>query len=701
MIAKGYDVIVVNYTTYTASNGQTIDGGGDYIERNAMNMIALIQELNRRLAILGSTEQLVVAGPSMGGQITRYALAYMEKKFAETGNAAWKHNTRLWVSLDSPHLGANIPLGAQALVYQLGYSGGRDATSRDSYNKLLGSSAAKQQLIEFYTPSMYYAALFGITDFNPKPDYLNGRTVSQGYSQNAGSAFFQQYYNNQFSNGLPGSNGYPMNLRKITLVNGSVTGKTSAVLRDGTIGNYGNPGDQALNVRAFISLAGSGSILAGATEGYNMAAYNQTGQLSRYKYKPDIQNGSFDIQPSTRNLNSRGSMDVAPGGYTTTWNDLNSGITGQSGQQVATPLVRALVGLVFAPSILLGNTVNLEPRVNYKVHSFIPTFSALGMKQPDQDWSLPLNNRNLSCTGETPFDSYFGHDDNTEHTSFDCQSVAWLLKEVDGQPQAPWYPTSVTVAGATQVCIGSTNTYTFGSNACSVPGNTAWSVDPNLQILSSTPNNITVLAAYPGTGAITATTGGKSNSLLVKVGYTPADFPITGTGGNSGTNSYTVYMPYCAGQTYTASIGGASTNLNWSLPSGWQTVSSSGNNIVFIPTNNTTGAIVAHLQDACGIAQTSSLSVYPSASGCTPVVPYVITPTPAGSYVHIYCNGQQPPCNIAGITIYSRYGSTYYSHPYSAGPQIDVPVSTWPNGTYFASINSGSQVYTLQFIVQH
>ena len=63
-------------------------------------------------------------------------------------------------------------------------------------------------------------------------------------------------------------------------------------------------------------------------------------------------------------------MDVVPGGYTTSWNELNNSIL----------------------AVDRGG-VHWEPRTNIKVHSFIPSFSALGMKQPDQDWSLPLNNR--------------------------------------------------------------------------------------------------------------------------------------------------------------------------------------------------------------------------------------------------------------------------------------------------------------------
>lgn len=106
---KGFDVIVVNHPIYK-SGGKSIDGGTDYIQRNAYTFISLLRYIKE---IQQGTEKAVVIGPSMGGLISRYALAYMEKKHNETGLEKWNHNTRLWVSFDSPHQGANIPMGVQ------------------------------------------------------------------------------------------------------------------------------------------------------------------------------------------------------------------------------------------------------------------------------------------------------------------------------------------------------------------------------------------------------------------------------------------------------------------------------------------------------------------------------------------------------------------------------------------------------------
>jgi hypothetical protein len=91
----GFDFVILDYS-----------GGADYIQRNAFVLISTINNVNTQLTKNGSNAQLVVVGPSMAGLISKYALSYMEQN-------NMNHNTRLYVSFDSPHLGANIPLGAQ------------------------------------------------------------------------------------------------------------------------------------------------------------------------------------------------------------------------------------------------------------------------------------------------------------------------------------------------------------------------------------------------------------------------------------------------------------------------------------------------------------------------------------------------------------------------------------------------------------
>lgn len=144
MRQQGYDVIIVNFPNILEGYINTFpgvqipiyrDGGADYIERNAMAIVKLIQSVNQQLISNGSDEKLIIVGPSMDGLITRYALAYMEKN-------GMNSNTRLWVSFDSPHWGANIPIGDQYWLEYYDRVAGKESAKK-SLNNEIGSVAAR------------------------------------------------------------------------------------------------------------------------------------------------------------------------------------------------------------------------------------------------------------------------------------------------------------------------------------------------------------------------------------------------------------------------------------------------------------------------------------------------------------------------------------------------------------------------------
>jgi hypothetical protein len=122
MRAAGYDVIVVG-----------LDQGMDLVQRNAAVLAECIREARRR-----TDEPLVVGGVSMGGIVSRYALAQME-------TAGEPHGTRLYVSIDSPHGGTYTSLGVQWFVHELR----RFAPALDGFAKLI-DSPSNQQLIMYW-----------------------------------------------------------------------------------------------------------------------------------------------------------------------------------------------------------------------------------------------------------------------------------------------------------------------------------------------------------------------------------------------------------------------------------------------------------------------------------------------------------------------------------------------------------------------
>jgi hypothetical protein len=87
-----YDIIYVDW-----NNGVT------FLQRNAYVLEEVIKWVNSNKT---TATPNVVLGQSMGGLIARYALKDME-------NRGLNHDTRLYVSHDAPHLGANTPLSVQ------------------------------------------------------------------------------------------------------------------------------------------------------------------------------------------------------------------------------------------------------------------------------------------------------------------------------------------------------------------------------------------------------------------------------------------------------------------------------------------------------------------------------------------------------------------------------------------------------------
>ena len=97
-----YDLIFLDYTN-----------GVDDVRRNAALLEEAIGIVNARKQANGSTQQNVVMGISMGGLVSRFCLASMTKRGINP-------QTRLLITQDSPHRGANIMLGLQHFLRILG-----------------------------------------------------------------------------------------------------------------------------------------------------------------------------------------------------------------------------------------------------------------------------------------------------------------------------------------------------------------------------------------------------------------------------------------------------------------------------------------------------------------------------------------------------------------------------------------------------
>jgi hypothetical protein len=91
---RGFDAVVLNFADAT-----------DYLQRNGQVVRSLVEEVSG--LVPGTPVALV--GASMGGLLSRYALADLEHEGVP-------HPVDRYISFDAPHAGANIPLGIQYWV---------------------------------------------------------------------------------------------------------------------------------------------------------------------------------------------------------------------------------------------------------------------------------------------------------------------------------------------------------------------------------------------------------------------------------------------------------------------------------------------------------------------------------------------------------------------------------------------------------
>lgn len=95
----GYDIVYLSFLDATT-----------WIQNNSSVLKQLITKINSSKV---GNEKIIVIGESMGGLVARHAIRSMEQN-----NQI--HNVSHYISFDSPHKGANIPVGAQMLFEDAG-----------------------------------------------------------------------------------------------------------------------------------------------------------------------------------------------------------------------------------------------------------------------------------------------------------------------------------------------------------------------------------------------------------------------------------------------------------------------------------------------------------------------------------------------------------------------------------------------------
>ncbi len=642
---QDFDVIPLNFTKYRTDDGRTINGGTDYIERNAMVLIDLITKM--RGCKTGSNP-IKVIGFSMGGLVARYALRYMEQN-------GIPHDTDLFVSVDAPHNGATVPVGIQEIAAFLDdlLPLGVIDDDIDTGVISLTSPAAKQMLAHHYL--------------------ANSKTTKGAPN------FHDRFYNTL------NSMGFPQQTRNISVVDGVATGVPINV-----------PGQKYLD---FEMRTGLLFLIGGRTKAKLNYAPNRglTRDVMNFKVQLKLLLIRITLYKRIKQVATSsvtGSYENSPGGFYPAEELIFEFLDGEDEFNLTSDdFLEAVLG-------------DIELKLTNSNFSFIPVKSGLAFSGSNQDLYEDFSERDLVCTGETPFDTYFTATTNAQHIQLNSNSANFIEQEIRGVPQPP----NVTIAnnniinGPELICNGNT---VYSLTNCSAPGIT-WSASANLTIVGSTATTVTVRPATTGTSGNATISGSFAGQTVEKEIYVgkPEDLSFDGIQGNSfvssnSTEQYYVPVDKIIDQGYT--------NYYWSVSpaSTLRMVSSHMNrNDVFVQILGTGMAEVNfHATNPCG-STTSTLfitifdggglffSAYPNPAGTTLTIEKlenVALQTPETL-------GRSFKTSSDSFELYNFNSELVMSGELKEITNIDV--SALKKGTYILRIRTNDHVEAQKIIIQ-
>lgn len=465
-----YDMIFVHY-----------GNGTDYIQRNAFLLEAVIANINARKTFYnGVRQQNVIIGMSMGGLVTRYALRDMEL-------SSQNHETRLFISHDAPHWGANVPVAYQALVQHLApwkiinvngtfpFIGYQDLfpDAVDAKN-LFNTPAAKQMLIQRY---ILGPAIFGDAPL---------------FAENSTHTSFMNEINNM---------GWPSQCRNLTLSNGACNGtlqfpggsqllsiygaksmtyfgglwRSLLITLGGTpLGTIATGGSVPINpISALIQFPLSLITTKGTLyfdfggwatpNGGSSLIYKGDAYIKRQLFWGLFNTTSYILKCHANSVSGMLALDNAPGGVY----DVNQ--FGLDVNNINNQLHQNL-----------GNWINatiLQPRF-----CFVPTVSSLAVTNPQQNLTTPICN-NLACLQPAAIGNSFAPQTNQIHISYTQPSTNWILNNQDPNNNCVQI-CGAAISGNDIVCNSSVYEVTNLPPGATV----TWSISPNYSVLQLAPN---------------------------------------------------------------------------------------------------------------------------------------------------------------------------------------------------------------------
>ena len=279
------------------------------------------------------------------------------------------HCTELFISHDAPHSGANIPLAIQAIIAQL-------------------------------------------STFRPEAQaFVDGFLLRPASKSMLALQYFQQYEANSdgfysYLNDL----GFPEECRNVAIVNGSSRAEWGECTAGAPIVDFDCHSQLLGSVLRLHGIAVPG-------DADHDAAFGNNRVLADVVYT-ELGNNIFDmdihhIPPYTRNLDGEPYWDALPGGS----------------RASLVQLVEAINTAINAVEDYPDGCTEVEPWHYISNHSFIPTFSALGM---EREYASTFIDDEIENAPEIcPFDAYISPESgNQQHSFISEEAIDFVLNEL-------------------------------------------------------------------------------------------------------------------------------------------------------------------------------------------------------------------------------------------------------------------------------
>ncbi len=673
----GYDLVFLNYNTLRS------------FEDNSKMLQHVIEWVKQDKTAGGFTEKNVIIGTSAGGILCRYTLARMTKTISSAST-----DTKLLITHDSPHQGANVPLAFQHFLYDLG-------NMRVLGNKI---SDNLEDLKNFYV-------------LNTKPataQLLKARVIDEN-----GNVVINSFLNGtnspyqQMVRFVPTDN-QPA-YRYIATAQGSQCGIPVMSASGLSMANY--DGDFAIaKFKVLFILPTAWTAKYFLTTQLNAIPSSGTqSQIEYFKYVRRISYWGIGFSTVTLKEVSRPNppgftdWDAAPGS-TQSINERTNGAftTGLNKKRVpwyATPFVKLRAGL--------------SMNITQDLFSFVSTVSAL-----DAPSGTPLNTVYIfpiNGTSNTSLQKYIAQEKfsigsanyyNQNHTDFSARNAKWMFNEMESVvpnnldcSNECGSTSAYFITGNDPICTSTIYSVSPVTNGITV----TWSATPSGLVSFSSVNGFQTTVSKVSSGNVTITAsisscaGGTPLNISKSArvgGYSSSDYPISGT--SSACKNTAVYFS-------TFNLPGT-TNYQWTWPNSGSFsltyVGGQGTPNLALRTNNTTGqgiitVRVANSCDAGGSPATKPLVV----NNCGSF--FMASPNPSSGNISITTIQEQGlptsggPVKIYQLKIIDQYGVVKSQYQYPAGvTSTNISLSNLVAGIYTIQAFNGSEWGNRQVIKQ-